>query len=1301
MAKILAASLNCQGEAGGGTGPAARRSRRAAPASPAARSPRRPRSTSSRWTPRPTTRSTTSATCASASPTRRSAGALQGLHPRRGAHAHAGGVERVPQDARGAAAAHDLRAGHDRGQQGAADGRGPLPPVRLRPPERSSRSPRCCAASPTASRSRSPTRRSRSSPARPPARSATRSGRWSSCSPTRGAAIVLDDVLAVLGAADADLLFGTIDAISAGDARSRAARRRPAGRLGPRPRPLLRRPRGPRPRPDGHPGARRRSRPSCTSRPSRTSAWPSRPRRVGGAEVVRLLELIAVALRAMKDGADPRTQLELALVKAAKPDLEPSVKALQERIARLESNRPRRARAGADPGRRGDAAGRADDAAGRARGTAAGRAAAAPAGRAAARRARPGRAAGQPRRAAPPAAAPPAPRRPGRRAGPAAPRPAAAPATAPRRPPAAPPPAAPPHGAPRRGTPPSATPARHAGRRSRRARRVRRPRQPATPRRPRRARLDRGRTRRAHHRAGRRAAAVDGRRDAARRRARDAARGAAGRRRRRRGRRAASSRPRPIPTPAVTAIATVEPDARRARAEPGALARRVRRRRGPRSSRRCARGRRCSPPRSTTPRPPRSADDGLTLAWPESSAFLKRKAEDPANRDLIVKAIRVGHRDRRCGSPTSCAPTATRCRSRPRRRGAEAVRGGSGAAIHGRVRRGGASSGARGADLMPQPPNLQKMLAEAQAMLAAAAGGAGEAQGAEGRRQRRRRHGQGRDDRRPAAREPRDRPRRGRSRGRRDAAGHGRRRGQRGAAQGRGAPAEPARRRRAGRLRPDERARVARPRRHGRHGRPAAAAASRAARRRRARERQTAPRRRAQRRTQAHDPLARPAPPAARHRAVEAAGDRQPHRAAARVPRAAHLRPTTRCALAQAIIDVKEKITLCEICFNLAEGPRCTICLDERRDTERDLRRRGAQRRDPDRAHARVPRPLPRARRRALADRRRRARGPAARPALRARRSTASARSCWPRTRPRPARRPRCTSPANCTSARPTSPSPGSRPACRSAATWSTPTRSRSAAPSPAAARSSASPEGDARRVRDAPSGASLATARWRRRGALSVLLGLRHGGRGRAPSARLLRRSAARAERPVGAGGVAQRRDDPPAARPSARAAASSSARGDVGAYRASRGALLAHRALGARAAPCARARAPRRAPSSSPARASGRRSRRSGVIGCAPVDGDLVEPFRHQVGASAAAVAGGADERQHAARGRDRVDVEDRVAGAHAAVGARLAARRRVAFSALGRPPSASVDQRGGDQRRRSSAGTSATDTVVARPA
>ena len=42
--------------------------------------------------------------------------------------------------------------------------------------------------------------------------------------------------------------------------------------------------------------------------------------------------------------------------------------------------------------------------------------------------------------------------------------------------------------------------------------------------------------------------------------------------------------------------------------------------------------------------------------------------------------------------------------------------------------------------------------------------------------------------------------------------------------------------------------------------------------------------------------------------------------------------PQDAAALAEAITDVKEKIGFCEVCFNLAEGPRCTICLDERRD---------------------------------------------------------------------------------------------------------------------------------------------------------------------------------------------------------------------------------------------------------------------------------------------------------------------------------------------------------------------------------
>ena len=39
-------------------------------------------------------------------------------------------------------------------------------------------------------------------------------------------------------------------------------------------------------------------------------------------------------------------------------------------------------------------------------------------------------------------------------------------------------------------------------------------------------------------------------------------------------------------------------------------------------------------------------------------------------------------------------------------------------------------------------------------------------------------------------------------------------------------------------------------------------------------------------------------------------------------------------ALAEAIREVKQRIGLCEVCFNLADGPRCRICEDTRRDTD-------------------------------------------------------------------------------------------------------------------------------------------------------------------------------------------------------------------------------------------------------------------------------------------------------------------------------------------------------------------------------
>ena len=154
-----------------------------------------------------------------------------------------------------------------------------------------------------------------------------------------GSSIVLDDVLAVLGAADADLIFGSIDAVSAGDARSAllaAARLAESGRdIG---------------RFFGDLEAHARALmvvqvlgevpAELRVTPEQDERLAEQAKRVGASEVVRLIELIAASLRAMKDGADARTQLELALVKAATPELEPSVKALLARIARLESNPP-------------------------------------------------------------------------------------------------------------------------------------------------------------------------------------------------------------------------------------------------------------------------------------------------------------------------------------------------------------------------------------------------------------------------------------------------------------------------------------------------------------------------------------------------------------------------------------------------------------------------------------------------------------------------------------------------------------------------------------------------------------------------------------------------------------------------------------------------------------------------------------------------------------------------------------------------------------------------------------------------
>jgi DNA polymerase-3 subunit gamma/tau len=173
-----------------------------------------------------------------------------------------------------------------------------------------------------------------------------------------GNEIALEDVLAVLGAADADLLFGAVDAVASGDARAAlhaCARLAESGRdLG---------------RFFGDLEAHARALmvvqvlgevpEELRVTAEQDERLAEQARRVPGEAVVRLLELLAAALRAMKDGADARTQLELALVKAATPAIDPSVKALQARLARLESGAPPAAPGPRTPARAETAAGRA------------------------------------------------------------------------------------------------------------------------------------------------------------------------------------------------------------------------------------------------------------------------------------------------------------------------------------------------------------------------------------------------------------------------------------------------------------------------------------------------------------------------------------------------------------------------------------------------------------------------------------------------------------------------------------------------------------------------------------------------------------------------------------------------------------------------------------------------------------------------------------------------------------------------------------------------------------------------------
>jgi DNA polymerase III subunit gamma/tau len=151
-----------------------------------------------------------------------------------------------------------------------------------------------------------------------------------------GEEVSLADVLAVLGVADSQLIADTLDAVSDGDARRAllavescaGAGRDPgafAADLQARARELLivqvl----------EGVPA-------ELSLTPEYDERLEQQAGRISQACLVRLLDLLAAASEATKAGSDPRTQLELALLKASRPQVDASTKALLARIERLEA----------------------------------------------------------------------------------------------------------------------------------------------------------------------------------------------------------------------------------------------------------------------------------------------------------------------------------------------------------------------------------------------------------------------------------------------------------------------------------------------------------------------------------------------------------------------------------------------------------------------------------------------------------------------------------------------------------------------------------------------------------------------------------------------------------------------------------------------------------------------------------------------------------------------------------------------------------------------------------------------------
>jgi DNA polymerase III subunit gamma/tau len=151
-----------------------------------------------------------------------------------------------------------------------------------------------------------------------------------------GSDVGLDEVLEMLGAADADLLFEAVDAVAASDPKAVLLGVEKMARSGRDPSQFAR---------DLLAHLRHILVTQTTGEvpttfvvtATDTDRIKQQAGAVGAASLVRTIDELATALTAVREGDDARMAVEIALLKAARPDLDPTTEGLLRRIEKLEA----------------------------------------------------------------------------------------------------------------------------------------------------------------------------------------------------------------------------------------------------------------------------------------------------------------------------------------------------------------------------------------------------------------------------------------------------------------------------------------------------------------------------------------------------------------------------------------------------------------------------------------------------------------------------------------------------------------------------------------------------------------------------------------------------------------------------------------------------------------------------------------------------------------------------------------------------------------------------------------------------